>query len=66
MTEVLTECGLAGTPELEGLGGALLYLYGDYGAPPHRTPWFVQSLLDDHYQVHTFRMRIMIREVRLY
>lgn len=42
---VLEECGAS-----PSLAGALTYLWGDYGTPPTRSPFFVQALLDDHYR----------------
>ena len=42
---MLAECGVA-----DRLGGALTYLYGDYGAPPASAPWFLHSLLDNHWE----------------
>ena len=31
------------------MGGALCYLYGDYGVAPSRAPWFLHSLVATHY-----------------
>jgi len=42
VTDVMHDCGFNQSPELQRLGGALLYLYGDYGQRPARAPWFLQ------------------------
>eukprot|EP00968_Pinguiococcus_pyrenoidosus_P018495 scaffold1944_cov241-Pinguiococcus_pyrenoidosus.AAC.9 len=48
------ECGITGDGKLRTLGGLLTYLFGDYGVPPERSPFFIQACLDDHYDGGAF------------
>lgn len=52
VAEVLRRCGMCGP--LAELGGAITYLYGDYGAPPARAAWFVHALVSTHYRGGSF------------
>jgi len=47
VADVLARCDMKG--ELRDMGGALTYLYGDYGSRPQRAPWFVHALVSTHY-----------------
>eukprot|EP00620_Florenciella_sp_RCC1587_P016399 CAMPEP_0182572800 /NCGR_PEP_ID=MMETSP1324-20130603/17891_1 /TAXON_ID=236786 /ORGANISM="Florenciella sp., Strain RCC1587" /LENGTH=637 /DNA_ID=CAMNT_0024787809 /DNA_START=175 /DNA_END=2089 /DNA_ORIENTATION=+ len=46
---VLDRCGMGKGGPLAKLGGALVYLYGDYGTNPARAPWWLHSLVSTHY-----------------
>ena len=44
---MLERCGFTG--KLAAMGGACVYLYGDYGVNPGRAPWFLHSMVATHY-----------------
>ena len=50
VADVLDRCGMGKKDgALSKLGGALVYLYGDYGTNPKRAPWWLHSLVSTHY-----------------
>ena len=52
VADMMKRCGMTG--ELQGLGGCLSYLYGDYGVKPSKAPWYLHTVVATHYDGGAF------------